>query len=89
MIFNKESSIKSFSQKQRESANENTNLINYFINNYGNTNRSDFEVEDSFPYYYGGSYINASGELVILVTDSGLQSRSNLEEISNVANDPI
>ncbi len=84
-----EESNESFAQKQRESAKENTNLINYFVENYNNTNRSNFEIEDSFPDYYGGSYINTSGELVVLVTENGLRSRGNLEVISNIANDPI
>lgn len=87
--FNNEESIESFAQRQREAAEENTNLINYFIENYNNISRSNYEVEDSFPYYYGGSYINASGELVVLVTENGSQSKSNLDVISNIANDPI
>lgn len=73
-------------QKQLDAVESNTALINYFMDCYSAKTRSDFEVEDSFPEYYGGSYINSDGDLVILVTDD---TKKEVSSISEVANEPF
>ncbi len=81
--------IENVVQRQEEALRDNTNLVNYFSETYGNKSRNDYEIEDSFPYYYGGSYINNFGELVVLVTETGMRSKSSLDIIADVADDPI
>lgn len=77
-------------EKKAEAIDENNNLLNYFIETSKSQNRSaSFDYTDYFPDYYGGSYIDTNGELVVLIADKERQSKSNINVVEKLANEPI
>ncbi|MBQ8572931.1 MAG: hypothetical protein IJ451_05660 [Ruminococcus sp.] len=80
----------SLSKKQMNAVEANNALLNHFINNSEIKSRSaDFEYSDCFPDYYGGSYIDSNGDLVILIVDKVMRSTFAIDTVSEIANNPI
>ena len=79
----------SIESKQRNSINSNNALINYFLES--NTTKSKSEIykfSDCYPDYYGGSYIDSNGELVILIKDTEACTTTELNTIMEITDAP-
>ncbi|MDD6988470.1 hypothetical protein [Ruminococcus sp.] len=69
---------------QFESTQQNNNILNYFENNIikSRQNYDRINIELSYPDYYGGSYLDENGELIILLKNGNENIRNNLKTVS-------
>lgn len=70
---------------QNEGTKQNNNILNYFQDSivksrvaYDTNN-----IELSYPEYYGGSYLNDDGKLVILLKNNDISIQRTLKSVSN------
>ena len=70
---------------QFKSTQQNNNILNYFENNIvkSRQNYDRINIELSYPDYYGGSYLDENGELIILLKNGTENIRNNLKTVSS------
>lgn len=80
----------SFEERQSNSVNANNAMMDYFLDSSEVKIRSvDFRISDYYPDYYGGSYIDENGDLVVLIADKDTQTSTEWSVVSEIADDPI
>lgn len=78
-----------FIMNQHNACLQNEKILNYFADTYNKSNTNavstEMNLEECYPDYYGGSFIDDNGELVVLIKDSLNTSkiRTTLKDVSD------